>query len=1168
MLAGLRGALPGFAEALEPLDAAFARAPGGRRIAPLVFGTGAGAPAPPREADLRDTRHAQPALGLVSAALFRALAALGARPAFLAGHSYGELPALFGAGGLDGDALARLSFERGRLLGEAGDVAAGAMTAVMAPRPDVAALVAEAAGGDALAIANLNAPTEVVVSGAAGAVARLEALCAERGLRAVRLRTACAFHSPLMAPVAARWRAFLEAEARAHSGLFRPEAGRVLAGATAAPYGGDPAETCDLLARGVTEPVRWVEVIEALYARGVRTFVEVGPGRTLTGLTGEILAGRPHAALACDPARGADPRAHVGALLAQVAEAGAPSLDRARLPLAGPRAGRADGAPPVPAGSPAGEPAAAAFFETNRAALEAFFAAQARTIELAAGLAGAERAALFLKVVESGRALLADFLATQEAGLRALAGASGAAPPPSPPVSAAPAPARAPASAAPPPAPAAPDDESPAEWLASELARVTGFPRAAITLATAFERDLGLDSITMFEVFHRLIRRFPAFEGEAARLRAARTVADVAAIDASAPAPGPPAAGEPAPAPGPPAPAPVAAAGADWPSVRARLVRRIAEVQGEEPDAITDEADLEADLDLDVFTREEILGHVLRGDPRLALAGREALNARTLGALGALLVRLDGPPAPAAEPVERFVFVREPVRDGGAAPPPALPEELLFVGPPGPDLDALRRAAAQAGARVLAIPLEGSPETSLLPCIRERAPAVRAALYVAGSPREGRANGAAPDLDEIERAAAGLFILAKAIGPAVEAAGPEAWLGVLGRDGDPVSHAARGVARALAREWPAARVRSVLAGAGGALPAARLLDALARAGTDLDLVLAEGGELARDRLEARPSPGGARAGPPLGPGRTVVATGGGDGITAEAVVALARAHRCAIAAIGRTRLPAERPYPGVHDDAELKARIFEDLEREGAGTGAEALRARLRFIARQRAIFATRERVERAGGTFRYYQADATDPVALARALAAARAELGPIHGAIHGAGVIEDELVAKKSLASFRRVFRTKVAPAIHLRRLLADDPLAFVFLFSSMVAFTGTPGQTDYVAANEALDALARAWNRAAPYPVRALLWSVWSESGLASASVRAKMARLGLGGITNDVGARLVLEELRALGEDEDRVLLAPRSTLLHAAAPPPAAAPAGRTEREMADHGARR
>src|SRR5262249_2662284 len=135
----------------------------------------------------------------------------------------------------------------------------------------------------------------------------------------------------------------------------------------------------------------------------------------------------------------------------------------------------------------------------------------------------------------------------------------------------------------------------------------------------------------------------------------------------------------------------------------------------------------------------------------------------------------------------------------------------------------------------------------------------------------------------------------------------------------------------------------------------------------------------------------------------------------------------------------------------------------------------------------------------------------------------GSLHGVIHGAGMTSDSLLARKTGEEFRAVLQTKAVSAALLRELLANEPLKFVFFLSSMSSYTGPAGQTDYAAANEILNAIAHEWNRQSEYPVKSLLWSVWTDAGLAGANLKDQMAKLGLAGISTSDGVALLMNEL---------------------------------------------
>ncbi len=245
-------------------------------------------------AAITDTRAAQPTLGLGGLAVHDLLATFGVRPDHVAGHSYGELVALCVAGALDRADLIGLSEARAAaILAAAGDDP-GAMAAVSAPVERVREALA-ALGGDAeVVVANHNAPRQSVISGPTEAVTAAMAALDAAGLSAKRIPVACAFHSPVVAAAADTL-----AERLAALPVAAPEL-TVWSNTTAAPYPTSPDEVRATLAGQVAAPVRFVEQIEAMYAAGVRTFVEAGPGRVLAQLVGKILGDRPHRVVATD----------------------------------------------------------------------------------------------------------------------------------------------------------------------------------------------------------------------------------------------------------------------------------------------------------------------------------------------------------------------------------------------------------------------------------------------------------------------------------------------------------------------------------------------------------------------------------------------------------------------------------------------------------------------------------------------------------------------------------------------------------------------------------------------------------------------------------------------------------------------------------------------------
>jgi [acyl-carrier-protein] S-malonyltransferase len=235
------------------------------------------------EEALKQTENTQPAILTVSTAAYRALEKHGIVPDFVAGHSLGEYSALVAAGALDFSTAVKLVRGRGRYMQEAVPPGQGAMAAILGLSPaDVAEVCKKAAETEVVSPANMNSPEQTVISGSAAAVKRAVEIASQSGAkRAVILQVSAPFHCAMM--LAAQQR--LEADLRAanFSNLKFPLITNVDAEAITT---GEEAR--DALIRQVTSPVRWLESVRDMIDNGVTVFVEVGPGKVLTGLLRQI----------------------------------------------------------------------------------------------------------------------------------------------------------------------------------------------------------------------------------------------------------------------------------------------------------------------------------------------------------------------------------------------------------------------------------------------------------------------------------------------------------------------------------------------------------------------------------------------------------------------------------------------------------------------------------------------------------------------------------------------------------------------------------------------------------------------------------------------------------------------------------------------------------------
>ena len=235
------------------------------------------------EEELKETENTQPALLAVSVAALRVLEELGIRPDFVAGHSLGEYSALVAAGSINfADALV-LVRKRGRYMQEAVPAGLGAMAALLKlPEEKLEGVLAEAAHGEVVAAANLNAPDQVVIAGNVKAVERAMDLAKAAGAkRAILLPVSAPFHCPLMKPAQDRLR--LDLDATEFRELSVPLVNNWQA--TQITRGADAREG---LYQQVPNPVLWTQSVRLLAGLGVTRFIEVGAGQVLTGLCRNI----------------------------------------------------------------------------------------------------------------------------------------------------------------------------------------------------------------------------------------------------------------------------------------------------------------------------------------------------------------------------------------------------------------------------------------------------------------------------------------------------------------------------------------------------------------------------------------------------------------------------------------------------------------------------------------------------------------------------------------------------------------------------------------------------------------------------------------------------------------------------------------------------------------
>jgi NAD(P)-dependent dehydrogenase (short-subunit alcohol dehydrogenase family) len=265
---------------------------------------------------------------------------------------------------------------------------------------------------------------------------------------------------------------------------------------------------------------------------------------------------------------------------------------------------------------------------------------------------------------------------------------------------------------------------------------------------------------------------------------------------------------------------------------------------------------------------------------------------------------------------------------------------------------------------------------------------------------------------------------------------------------------------------------------------------------------------------------------PLTDGDFLIVSGGARGITAASLGALATHHKLRLLLIGHTPLLEEPTIlAGVEDDAHLKRELIHIAQDEEREVDLRKIGETAAAIQRVRTIRRTIASLEALGSQVRYACVDVRDEAAVCAAVAQVREQWGAPVGLVHGAGVVDDKLVAAKTEQQVRHVIETKLLGLQSLLAATRDDELRLLALFSSVVARMGNAGQSDYAIANEVLNAVARheALRRGDRCLVKSIGWGPWN-GGMVSLAIAEHMHRNHHALLSENLGAAAFLDELR--------------------------------------------
>jgi acyl transferase domain-containing protein/NAD(P)-dependent dehydrogenase (short-subunit alcohol dehydrogenase family) len=361
--------------------------------------------------------------------------------------------------------------------------------------------------------------------------------------------------------------------------------------------------------------------------------------------------------------------------------------------------------------------------------------------------------------------------------------------------------------------------------------------------------------------------------------------------------------------------------------------------------------------------------------------------------------------------------------------------------------------------------------------------------------------------------------------------------GSLNGNGDPVSGGLAGLLKTARHEWPEVHCKAIDLNPEvqqGADVADAIVEEMFRAGpVEVGLFAGERFSLELQTVPLTVSNGFAV----LKAEDLVVVTGGARGITAKAILQLARLHRLRLVLLGRSLLTENEPewLAGITDTAELKRAL---LARSKNGRAPKQIEKKYREVLAQREIRHHLREIRATGSTALYRSVDVRDAAEVEKVLNEIRDQFGPIHGLVHGAGVLADRKIEDKTVEQFELVYGTKVGGLENLLKVLGGDELKLLALFSSYTGRFGRTGQVDYAAANEVLNKIAQSESRRRPQcRVVSFNWGPWN-GGMVSAGLRKVFESEGVALIEPQAGAEFFVREICSpVGQPVEVLALAP-------------------------------
>lgn len=1081
---------------------------------------------------IKDTRVAQPVLGIVDLAMAQFLQSLGIEPDMVAGHSYGELPALCFAGAFASEQLVPLSEQRAKAIlgGISGDGDKGVMVAVSCTEEVLKPFVGADSG---VYPVNHNSPTQWALAGKTADMETLMVRLKEAKITFKQMEVACAFHSPVIAGAKALYaEAIKDVE-------FAAVSIPVWSNTTAQLYPTQPAEIRERLAEHIVKPVLFAEEVEQMYTAGARVFIEAGPGKVLSNLAKASLGKETIVLHTEDKAPNAI--THLLNTLAKYISTGRAinleklfeGRDAQILDLDNPAQYKKSatvwfvnghmavpsvGKLPAHGAMPLLQP-----LKLNIGAAPVVVAPSGNAEHMVQEYLNSVKL-----LVQAQRDVILGYLGHTPAAMPIAAPVAAPAPAYVASPAAAPVPVAAPA--------AAPAKKDTKRILIEVVSDKTGYPHEMLGLEMDLEADLSIDSIKRMEIIGELRTQMGGFkssgksdEAVVEQLAGIKTLNGLLQwiaenVDAQAL----PDTGGVSLQHAIPAAAPVEASLSES-EIKNILLLTVSEKTGYPTDMLGMDLDLEADLSIDSIKRMEILGELRIKIGSFSQNGEDKTEAlagiKTLNGLLRWMADNAGTTAKAVQDTASAIPVYNTANAIAAATAASLSRLCFSLTPSSFGLSGAIQDAQ------FAIMDDGSTlPTTLQSLLIEKG--ARVTIIRGNEPLDNYDGLIIPDLltapgrPNILTA----FDTIKKLNPD-KAKWVYAISGILNGDAKDLRSVQGypGFLKSLDKEWEMTKCRSITLT--GQFPSDRIpgmiIDEILHPDEPAEVIYHNGNRHTYNLIPSQ-LPVGDTSQLQLDKNSVVLVLGGAQGITAELMIRFAKDYPCNYILVGRSADP-RNTVATQYASLTTKDAIKQQLIAEGQFTKPAEIEKKASEIYKANQILSTIHSLEKNGALVTYRSLDLRNEQEISALITQVYKDYGRIDGVVHGAGLLEDKLFQQKTSESFERVYTTKVTPLRILAEQLRPD-VQFVIFFSSVASAYGNRGQTDYAAANSVMDRYAWELRNTIKGKVTAINWGPWKGTGMVSPALEREYERRGIALIPLQEGMELFVNELKYGNESQ--------------------------------------